>query len=90
MKKLIIGFVFCCIALAAQAQSTIQVRPNQFGGGYNIQYPNGGTVNVRPNPFGGGYDAYGPQGLQWQSRPNQFGGGYDVRTMPRSYGTFNR
>ena len=70
-------------SFSAMPQGIIHVRPNPFGGGYNVYYPNGSTINVRPNPFGGGYNAYGPQGLQWQSRPNPFGGGYDVHTMPR-------
>jgi hypothetical protein len=91
MRKLLLVVGLCLTAAVVQAQGIYQVRPNPFGGGYNVYSPTGGlSQQIRPNPFGGGYNSYGPSGnLQFQTRPNPFGGGYNIQTMPRyNYGGY--
>jgi hypothetical protein len=88
MKKLIVAILMTLIAAPAFAQfggygqrPTIQIRPNPFGSGYNINPGNGRpNIEVRPNPFGGGYNinpGFGQPTVQ--CRPNPFGGGVDCR-----------
>ena len=69
------------LASSALAQD-YQIRPNPFGGGYNVYGPGGEFQQIRPNPFGGGYNIYGPGGEFQQVRPNPFGGGYNVYGTP--------
>ena len=81
--KLLVGAALLCAAVNCNAQTTYQVRPAPFTGGYNV-YQNGiQTQQVRPAPFTGGYNVY-QNGIQTQQiRPAPFTGGYNIQTYGR-------
>jgi hypothetical protein len=39
---------------------SIQIRPNPFGGGYNVQQFGHPDTQIRPAPFGGGFQDLAP------------------------------
>jgi hypothetical protein len=59
-----------------------QVRPDQFGRGWNV-YRNNDPVpyqTIRPDPFSRGYDVY-HNGMRTQTiRPSQFNQGWDIQS----------
>lgn len=88
MSKLKLTLAAIACAITSATAQEYQIRPQPFGGGYNVYGPGYQLQQqIRPQPFGGGYNVYGPgYQLQQQIRPQPFGGGWNVHTMPRSYG----
>ena len=58
-----------------EPQQPIQIRPNPFGGGYNVQQFGHPDTQIRPAPFGGGYTIQQFGHPQVTCRPNPFGAG---------------